>query len=41
MENFTTALAEVELLQSRGMHFGLEKIEAALRLLKNPHETFP
>jgi len=41
MTEYEKALSEVEALQSRGIHRGLEKMEAALRLLRNPQHAFP
>lgn len=39
--DYLKAVAEIDQLQSRGIHRGLEKMEAALRLLRHPEQAFP
>lgn len=39
--NLQECLQEIEALQGRGIHRGLERMTAACHLLKNPQNTFP
>lgn len=39
--SYKTCLEEIEALQGRGIHKGLSRMEAALRILGNPHHRFP
>lgn len=41
MISYSTCLEEINALKSRGIHKGLSRVEAALRLLGNPHRRFP
>jgi len=39
--SYTATLSEIDALQARGIHKGLSRMEAALRVLGNPHHRFP
>ncbi len=41
MTSYSSSLAEIDSLKPRGIHKGLSRVEAALRLLGNPHQRFP